>query len=81
MSLEPSLTATVARLDREEALAAAEPIDWNAYRKCSQVCRAETGEPCYSLSGAVVGGRPDGVRTYLVVPHAARKRRTGRAAR
>lgn len=69
MSLEPSLAATVDRL-------AAEPVDWNAYRKCSQICRAETGEPCFSLSGTVVGGRPDGVRTPLTHAHAARKLRT-----
>lgn len=46
------------------------------YRKCSQVCRAEIGEPCFSLSGTITGGRPDGVRTYLPLPHKARKRRT-----
>jgi hypothetical protein len=52
--------------------------DWNEYRKCSQVCRAAIGEPCFSLSGRIVGGRPDGVRTPLAVPHVSRKRRTGK---
>lgn len=74
MSLDPSLAATVARLNQEDA----EPVDWSAYRACSQVCRAPIGEPCVSLSGRVVGGRPDQVRTALTHPHAARKRRTKR---
>ena len=50
--------------------------DWNAYRKCLQICRAEIGEPCFSRSGKVVNGQPDGVRTDLDTPHKARKRRT-----
>lgn len=45
------------------------------YRKCSQVCGAELGKPCVSRSGRVVAGRPDGVRTVLLVPHKSRKRR------
>ena len=52
--------------------------DWNLYRKCSQVCRAEIGQPCISLSGKIVEGRPDNVRTELTVPHKARKLRTRR---
>jgi len=54
--------------------------NWDDYRACSQVCRAPMGKPCFSLSGRVVNGQPDGVRTELSVPHAARKRRTGRKA-
>ena len=57
------------------------PVDWNDYRKCSQVCRAEIGQPCFSLSGTIVGGRPDGVRTPLDHPHKARKLRTRKAVR
>jgi len=55
-------------------------VDWSEYRKCSQVCRAEMGEPCFSLSGTVVNGQTDGVRTVLAAPHNARKRRTIRTA-
>jgi hypothetical protein len=73
MSLDPALTATVARTEP-----APDAVDWNAYRKCSQVCRAEIGQPCFSLSGRIVGGRPDGVRTPLTHAHAARKLRIRR---
>lgn len=75
MSLEPSLTATVARLDQE---AATEAVDWSLYRKCSQVCRAEAGQPCFTLSGTIAGGRPDEVRTLLTHAHVTRKLRTKR---
>jgi hypothetical protein len=54
--------------------------DWNLYRKCSQVCGAEIGQPCVSRSGRIVEGRPDGVRTVLAVPHVSRKRRVRRGA-
>jgi hypothetical protein len=48
-----------------------------AYRKCSQVCRAEIGSPCYTVSGAIVNGQPDYARTPLYdEPHHARKLRT-----
>ena len=57
-----------------------ELTDWDLYRKCSQVCGAETGQPCFSRNGKVVEGRPDGVRTELKVPHTTRKMRS-RAAR
>jgi hypothetical protein len=50
-------------------------VDWSEYRKCSAVCRAKIGEPCFSQSGRVVNGQPDGIRTYLIEPHAARVRR------
>lgn len=53
-------------------------VDWDDYRKCSQVCRAETGQPCFSLSGTVAGGRPDGVKTVLAEAHTSRKRRVRR---
>ena len=53
-----------------------EPVDWSAYRACSQACRAPIGQPCVSLSGKVVGGRPDEVRIELDQPHKARKPRT-----
>jgi hypothetical protein len=72
VSLEPSLVATVNRLE------AADVTDWDDYRKCSQICRAEIGEACFSMSGRIIGGRPDGVRTYLAVAHASRKKRTRR---
>ena len=52
------------------------PTDWNLYRKCSQVCGAEIGQPCVSLSGTIVGGRPDEIRTELPRPHVSRKLRT-----
>ena len=52
--------------------------DWNLYRKCSQVCGAETGEACVSLSGLIVGGQPDKIRTELEHPHLSRKLRTKR---
>lgn len=68
MSIEPSIAATVARTDPD-------PTDWSLYQKCSQVCRAEMGQPCFSLSGKVVGGQTDGVRTPLTHPHVARKLR------
>lgn len=55
-----------------------EAVDWDRYRKCSQVCQAETGKPCFSLNGRVVGGQPDGVVTPLDHPHVSRKLRTGR---
>jgi hypothetical protein len=71
MSLDPGLVATVARQEAADAA----PVDWDAYRKCSQVCRAETGEACYSLSGTVAGGRPDSVRTPLTHAHVSRKLR------
>lgn len=50
-----------------------EATDWDAYGKCSQVCRQPTGKPCVSQSGRIVGGRPDGALTPLAAPHAARK--------
>jgi hypothetical protein len=52
--------------------------DWGEWRKCSQVCGAETGQPCRSLSSTVAGGRPDGVVTELDTPHISRKPRTRR---
>jgi len=55
--------------------------NWDLYRKCSQVCRAEIGEPCFSLSGRIAEGRPDGLRTPLDAPHVTRKLRTRRAAK
>lgn len=54
-------------------------IDWNDYRKCP-VCKAPTGEPCCSLSGRIVNGRPDGVRTDLGLPHTLRQKRKRRPA-
>jgi hypothetical protein len=53
-------------------------VNWDDYRKCSQVCGAEIGEPCVSQSGRVVNGRPDRIVTVLTKPHVSRKRRTGR---
>lgn len=47
------------------------------YRACP-VCRVKLGEPCVSLSGKIVNGRPDNVRTELPQPHTLRKRRTRR---
>lgn len=51
--------------------------DWSAWRACG-ICRTPLGEPCRALSGRIVAGQPDGVRTALEVPHRGRKRRTGR---
>lgn len=56
-------------------------VDWDDFRKCSQVCRAPIGKPCFSLSGTIRNGRPDGIRTELDHPHSTRKRRTGRGKR
>lgn len=56
------------------------PVNWKAYRKCSQVCRAETGQPCFALSGRVFNSQTDGVITPLDHPHVSRKLRTGKAA-
>jgi hypothetical protein len=52
--------------------------DWSEWQRCSQVCGAETGKPCRSLSGVVNDGRPDGVVTELDEPHPSRKPRTRR---
>jgi hypothetical protein len=75
--IPPELQPVVDRLERIEAVAA---VDWAAYRKCSG-CGAEIGTPCRSLSGAVVGGRPDGVATALPHAHAARQLRVRRRPR
>lgn len=55
--------------------------NWDLYRKCSQICRAEIGQPCVSRSGRIVNGQPDGVLTALAVPHKARKIRTRKVAK
>lgn len=55
-----------------------EPADFSGWGVCP-TCRARAGEVCVALNGRVAGGRPDGVRTPLPVPHAARRpRRRGR---
>lgn len=51
-------------------------IGWANYRACP-VCKTPLGVACVSLSGMVVNGRPDGVRTELGAPHKSRKRRSG----
>lgn len=53
--------------------------DWSVYLLCP-ICRAPAGLPCWTRSGLVSGGRPDGVARTLARPHIARKRsaRTGR---
>lgn len=51
--------------------------DWGVYRACP-ICKAPIGEPCRSLSGTIVNGRPDGTITALETAHIARARRTGR---
>jgi len=56
-------------------------IDWNDYRKCSQICGMPTGKACVSMSGTIVGGRPDGIRTELLIPHKARKLLTRRSVK
>lgn len=50
-------------------------IYWNGYRACP-VCKAHLGEPCMSLSSAIINGRPDGKATVAEKPHSSRKRRT-----
>ncbi len=67
------LAAVVARIEHEEAVQA---VDWSAYRRCG--CGAATGQPCRTLSSAIVNGRPDGVPAELVHAHVSRQRRTGR---
>jgi hypothetical protein len=49
---------------------------WVLYRKC-RVCDAETGQSCRSLSGTIVGGRPDGIETKLAEPHKSRLPKKG----
>lgn len=51
--------------------------DPDDYQKC-RICIARMGEPCRSLSGTVVNGRPDGVLTLLAFPHVSRPRRRGK---
>jgi hypothetical protein len=50
--------------------------DWAAWRMCP-VCKAPSGEPCYSLSGKIVNGQPDWMPTVLMDPHRTRQARTG----
>lgn len=54
----------------------AKVIMWMAFRACP-VCKVRLGEPCVSLSGRVVNGRPDHVAVLLSEPHRSRKMRTG----
>jgi hypothetical protein len=77
--IEPGIAETVARVDAQALAAALLPL-WAEYRACP-ICRSASGVACCALNGAVVGGVPDGVRTDLRVPHAARQRRTSREAR
>lgn len=53
------------------------PVDWSRWRKCD-VCGAETGVECMSLTGVVADGR-ETTATYVVNdrPHSRRKPRTG----
>jgi hypothetical protein len=53
------------------------PVDWSQYRACG-ICKVRLGEPCISLSGRVVDGRPDGVRTVLTRAHGGRRPRRRR---
>lgn len=86
-------TAKVAREDRPCAyLNCGQPIEehayareathvaWEDYRKCTEVCQAEAGEPCRTQSG--YGVMRDGTPYYPVVaadaPHSSRKLRTPR---
>lgn len=71
-----ALRRSAAALREQEA----EPVYPDDYRKCSQVCRAEMGEKCFSLSGKIVEGQPDSIRTYLDRPHMARRLRVRRKA-
>lgn len=71
----------VAPEDQDEvyrAMTRHEPTNWDDFRKCSTVCGAETGEPCFTTSSSIANGRPDGIKHILDGPHNARKRRTGR---
>lgn len=54
--------------------------DPGEYRKC-RVCGAATSEACAALSGRVVGGRPDGIREVLPLPHTSRVKRRRRVGR
>jgi hypothetical protein len=74
MTIAPDLADLVDRLDAAAAVLA---VDWEDYRMC-KVCRAAIAAPCTALNGRVAGGRPDGVREPLPVPHAARQRRQRR---
>lgn len=46
--------------------------DWSRYLQCS-VCRAPKGIACFTRSGRVARGLPDGVAHTLERPHIARK--------
>lgn len=59
------------------SLVAAAAVDWTAYRACP-TCKAASGEACRTMSGRVVGGRPDGAAQPLSHAHVARVRRSGR---
>lgn len=52
-------------------------INWENWRACP-VCKTPLGSPCFSRSGMVVDGRPDGVNTFLPRPHNARSMRKPR---
>lgn len=68
---------TVAPADRDEVYQAMEDANpYPAQYRACPVCRVKLGEKCISLSGKVVNGRPDQVRTELDKPHVMRKRRT-----
>lgn len=52
-------------------------VEWDLYVKC-RTCGAARAVPCRSISGTIVGGRPDGHSTPLLLPHTGRKMRAGR---
>jgi hypothetical protein len=68
------IAARVARQEHDEAVAA---FPWDDYRACGG-CGAAQGQPCRSLSGRIVNGRPDGVSTPITRAHVDRRRRAGR---
>lgn len=44
---------------------------WLLWRKC-KICGAVSGDPCRSLSGRIVKGRPDGLSVPLDRVHRSR---------
>jgi hypothetical protein len=70
VSLEPSIAGMITP-------APGALVDWTVYGRC-RICRAETGQPCTSVYGRIVAGRPEGGARPLPVAHGHRKRRHGR---
>jgi hypothetical protein len=76
VTIEPGIADMVHAATAAAAKALAAP-DWPAYGTCP-ICRAGAGEPCTSVFGRIVAGRPVDGAAVLPVAHGHRKRRRGR---